>query len=168
MNFRLTIFNILTFSLFIVLFFSSCNSTKHLSENQYLLRKNSININTNNRFLKKSDLIDQLQSFIIQKPNSYFPSIGLGISFPVKLYLYNFRYKKYAKDSNSLFIKNRIVNYSDDRNFPNKIGTSKLSPFIKFGQIHVETIWDECLSAKNKRIGTSKPSVSIKNQSTFS
>lgn len=109
MNFRLTIFNILTFSLFIVLFFSSCNSTKHLSENQYLLRKNSININTNNRFLKKSDLIDQLQSFIIQKPNSYFPSIGLGISFPVKLYLYNFRYKKYAKDSNSLFIKNRIV-----------------------------------------------------------
>jgi outer membrane protein assembly factor BamA len=109
MNFRLTIFNILTFSLFIVLFFSSCNSTKHLSENQYLLRKNSININTNNRFLKKSDLIDQLQSFIIQKPNSYVPSIGLGISFPVKLYLYNFRYKKYAKDSNSLFIKNRIV-----------------------------------------------------------
>jgi hypothetical protein len=109
MNFRLTIFNILTFSLFIVLFFSSCNSTKHLSENQYLLRKNSININTNNRFLKKSDLIDQLQSFIIQKPNTYFPSIGLGISFPVKLYLYNFRYKKYAKDSNSLFIKNRIV-----------------------------------------------------------
>ena len=44
MNFRLTIFNILTFSLFIVLFFSSCNSTKHLSENQYLLRKNSINL----------------------------------------------------------------------------------------------------------------------------
>ena len=109
MNFRLTIFNILTFSLFIVLFFSSCNSTKHLSENQYLLRKNSININTNNRFLRKSDLIDQLQSYIIQKPNSYFPSIGLGISFPVKLYLYNFRYNKYAKDSNSLFIKNKIV-----------------------------------------------------------
>jgi outer membrane protein assembly factor BamA len=109
MNFRLTIFNILTFSLLIVLFFSSCNSTKHLSENQFLLRKNSIHINTNNRFLKKNDLLDQLQSFIIQKPNSYFPSTGLGVSFPIKLYLYNFRYKKYANDSNSLFIKNKIV-----------------------------------------------------------
>ena len=48
------------------------------------------------------------------------------------------------------FIKNRIVNYSDGRNFPNIIGTSKLSPFIKFGQIHVETIWNECTNAKKK------------------
>ena len=54
------------------------------------------------------------------------------------------------------FIKNGIVNYSDGRNFPNQIGTSKLSPFIKFGQIHVETIWDECMGADKKTIGTSK------------
>ena len=54
------------------------------------------------------------------------------------------------------FIKNRIINYSDGRNFPNIIGTSKLSPFIKFGQIHVETIWSECTNPKNKTIGTSK------------
>jgi deoxyribodipyrimidine photo-lyase len=54
------------------------------------------------------------------------------------------------------FIKNRIVNYSDSRNFPSIIGTSKLSPFIKFGQIHVETIWKECTNAKKKTTGTSK------------
>jgi deoxyribodipyrimidine photo-lyase len=54
------------------------------------------------------------------------------------------------------FIKNRITNYSDGRNFPNILGTSKLSPFIKHGQIHVETIWNECMSAKNKSIGTTK------------
>ena len=42
------------------------------------------------------------------------------------------------------FVKDRIVNYSEGRNFPNIVGTSKLSPFIKFGQIHVETIWNEC------------------------
>jgi deoxyribodipyrimidine photo-lyase len=54
------------------------------------------------------------------------------------------------------FIKDRIINYSDGRNFPSIIGTSKLSPFIKFGQVHVETIWDECMSPKNKKIGTSK------------
>jgi len=54
------------------------------------------------------------------------------------------------------FIKNRISDYSDGRNFPNILGTSKLSPFIKFGQIHVETIWSECMSAKSKTIGTKK------------
>jgi deoxyribodipyrimidine photo-lyase len=54
------------------------------------------------------------------------------------------------------FIKNRITNYSDGRNFPNILGTSKLSPFIKHGQIHVETIWNECMDAKNKSIGTTK------------
>jgi deoxyribodipyrimidine photo-lyase len=54
------------------------------------------------------------------------------------------------------FIKNRITNYSDGRNFPNIIGTSKLSPFIRFGQLHVETIWSECMKTKNKTIGISK------------
>jgi deoxyribodipyrimidine photo-lyase len=54
------------------------------------------------------------------------------------------------------FVKNRILHYSDSRNFPNIIGTSKLSPFIKFGQIHVETIWSESMNAKNKTVGTSK------------
>jgi len=52
------------------------------------------------------------------------------------------------------FIRDRINSYSDGRNFPNILGTSKLSPFIKHGQIHVETIWNECI--KTKTIGTSK------------
>ena len=55
-----------------------------------------------------------------------------------------------------IFIKERINNYSEGRNFPNIVGTSKLSPFIKFGQLHVETIWDECLKKKSKNIGVSK------------
>ena len=54
------------------------------------------------------------------------------------------------------FIKKRISNYSDNRNFPNILGTSKLSPFIKHGQIHVETIWSECMNSKNRSIGTTK------------
>ena len=48
------------------------------------------------------------------------------------------------------FIKDRIINYSEGRNFPNIIGTSKLSPFIKFGQLHVETIWNECMKKIKK------------------
>ena len=48
------------------------------------------------------------------------------------------------------FIDKRINNYSEARNFPYKIGTSKLSPFIKHGQIHVESIWEECINIKKK------------------
>ncbi len=48
------------------------------------------------------------------------------------------------------FISSRIENYSNDRNYPNVLGTSKLSPFIKHGQIHVETIWEECNKIKKK------------------
>ena len=36
--------------------------------------------------------------------------------------------------------------------FPNR-KTSKLSPFIKHGQIHVETIWEECKKKKKKSTG---------------
>ncbi len=54
------------------------------------------------------------------------------------------------------FIRERIANYSEDRNFPNIGGTSKLSPFIKFGQLHVETVWNECTKKNLKSIGTSK------------
>ena len=51
-----------------------------------------------------------------------------------------------------IFINERIKNYSDSRNFPNIIGTSKLSPFIRHGQIHVETIWEECSKIKIKGV----------------
>ena len=52
------------------------------------------------------------------------------------------------------FINKEIEDYSVSRNFPSKSGTSKLSPFIKHGQIHVETIWMEC--TKNKKKGVEK------------
>ena len=63
------------------------------------------------------------------------------------------RTKSFKRITN--FIKDRIANYSEGRNYPNTLGTSKLSPFIKFGQLHVETIWDECKKIKIKNIGIS-------------
>ena len=49
-----------------------------------------------------------------------------------------------------IFLKNKIEKYSEARNFPNIIGTSKLSPYIKHGQLHVETIWEETINLKKK------------------
>ncbi len=52
------------------------------------------------------------------------------------------------------FVNTKISDYSEARNFPSILGTSKLSPFIKHGQIHVETIWEEC--NKIKKSGVNK------------
>ena len=62
--------------------------------------------------------------------------------------------EEYALSLLKNFINKKIENYSEARNYPNIIGTSKLSPYIKHGQIHVETIWDEC--CKIKKNGASK------------
>tara|TARA_B100001248_G_scaffold101868_1_gene75798 strand:- start:11311 stop:12711 length:1401 start_codon:yes stop_codon:yes gene_type:complete len=64
--------------------------------------------------------------------------------------------EKFALKELQNFIDDRIINYSEKRNYPYIKGTSKLSPFIKFGQLHVETIWNECMKKKTENIGTSK------------
>ena len=54
------------------------------------------------------------------------------------------------------FIKNQLTDYGENRDIPGIQGTSKISPYLAFGQIHVETIWEECEAHKNKSIGYRK------------
>ena len=54
------------------------------------------------------------------------------------------------------FIKNKISQYGDTRDYPNIDGTSKVSPYLKHGQISVETIWRNCSEIKNKGKGYRK------------
>lgn len=54
------------------------------------------------------------------------------------------------------FIKNSIDNYAVNRDIPSIEGTSKLSPYLKFGQISVNRIMEKCLEIKNKKIGFRK------------
>ena len=53
-------------------------------------------------------------------------------------------------------IEKRIKNYGTARDYPSVEGTSKLSPYIKHGQIHVSTIWQKCNEIKSKGIGYRK------------
>ena len=53
-------------------------------------------------------------------------------------------------------ISDKISSYDVTRDYPSIEGTSKISPFLKHGQVHVETIWNECQSIKNKKIGFRK------------
>ncbi len=60
--------------------------------------------------------------------------------------------KKYAND----LIKNKIQNYGINRDYPGIEGTSKISPFLRHGQINVEDLWKSCNKIKNKSDGFRK------------
>ena len=60
--------------------------------------------------------------------------------------------KKILKD----LLANKIKDYGSSRDIPSIEGTSKLSPYIKHGQIHVGTIWRKCEEIKTKGIGYRK------------
>ena len=53
-------------------------------------------------------------------------------------------------------IENKIKDYGTTRDIPSVEGTSKLSPYIKHGQIHVASIWKKCHEIKSKGIGYRK------------
>ena len=54
------------------------------------------------------------------------------------------------------FISERLEDYGTLRDIPGINGTSKMSPFLALGQIHVETIWDKCNKIKTKQKGYRK------------
>ena len=54
------------------------------------------------------------------------------------------------------FVENRMLKYGVDRDYPAINGSSKLSPFIRNGQIHVSNIWDKCYKYKSKNISVKK------------
>ena len=69
----------------------ACNSTKHLTDAQFLVRKNSISVKSEKKISNKGELKDNLTRYIMQKPNSYFLFPGTT----VKLSLYNRHYNRF-------------------------------------------------------------------------
>jgi len=61
-----------------------------------------------------------------------------------------------ALENIKYFIKNNLSNYGENRDIPGIEGTSKISPYLAFGQIHIKTIWDECQKIKIKNQGYRK------------
>ena len=97
----------------------------------------------------------------LEKKNYFKKNIKPEKILPKKNWFKNFEKiwspsEKTALKELQSFVKNKITNYSEGRNFPNILGTSKLSPYIRFGQIHVETLWNECIKSKPKSLGTTK------------
>ncbi len=88
-------------------------------------------------------------------------SINLEIILPKKKWYKKFENFWKPSEEKALknvkyFIKNEIAKYGENRDIPGVQGTSKISPYLAFGQIHVETIWQECQAIQNKNNGYRK------------
>ena len=120
-------------------------------------------------FWKKAEqkYLDKVPSKIykIKKLNKAFSIFKKSIT-PKNILPKNNWYKKFekywkpseseAKNYLKELIKDKIINYGNTRDFPSIDGTSKLSPFLKHGQINVETIWNKCQEIKIKGTGYRK------------
>ena len=96
-----------------------------------------------------------------KKINFLSESINLESILPKKNWYLRFKKlwnpsEETALEDTKNFIKNYLSDYGKNRDIPSIEGTSKISPYLAFGQIHVETIWEECQKIKIKNNGYRK------------
>ena len=103
------------------------------------------------------------QKIIIKEKKINFlgSSIDLKSILPKKKWYLNFEKiwspsEETALENIKYFIKKNLSNYGENRDIPSIEGTSKISPYLAFGQIHVETIWEECQKINVKNNGYRK------------
>ncbi len=105
------------------------------------------------------------KNYVVKKKTKTFSLFRNSIE-PTKILPKKNWYKKFESywnvsenDSKKILndlIANKIKDYGTARDYPSIEGTSKLSPYIKHGQIHVNTIWNKCKEMKFKGIGYRK------------
>ncbi|WP_440698088.1 cryptochrome/photolyase family protein [Candidatus Pelagibacter sp. HIMB1709] len=93
--------------------------------------------------------------------NFFKNSLDLKNILPNKKWYQKFdKYWKVSENDSQKILKdlleNKIKDYGTNRDIPSINGTSRLSPYLKFGQIHVNTIWKKCSELKSKGIGYRK------------
>ena len=105
------------------------------------------------------------KNYIVKKKtkaiNFFKNSIDLKNILPNKKWYEKFdKYWKVSENDSQKILKdlleNKIKDYGTNRDIPSINGTSRLSPYLKFGQIHVNTIWKKCSELKSKGIGYRK------------
>ena len=111
-------------------------------------------LNKNN--FKKNNIKKNSKKVNILKKNFNFNEILPSKDWYEKFNKYWNPSEKEALKRNDEFIKDRIASYGETRDFPDMSGTSKISPFLSFGQINVEDIWKKCDDISEKKNGYRK------------
>lgn len=84
---------------------TGCNVTKHLGEDEYLLRSNNIEFESDKYLHNRGELTDNLYGSTVQKPNTDF----LLPWITPRLWVYNSQYKKYKEDSTNYQIESKTA-----------------------------------------------------------
>jgi deoxyribodipyrimidine photo-lyase len=118
--------------------------------------KNAEPIYLNKGFSKKNLVKKKINNYRIFKKIEKFEKI-----LPSKKWYQKFEkhWKPNEKEALQVcnkFVKKKMEEYGDKRDVPGVEGTSKLSPFLALGQIHIETIWENCNEIKAKGTGYRK------------
>ncbi len=90
-------------SILMIVALNACDSTKHLKEGEYLLRRNSVKIKSPQPITKRGELNDNIERLAGQKPNKYW------LWMPIKLWLYNNRYEKYQTETDNFQVESKTV-----------------------------------------------------------
>ncbi|MEZ5047749.1 MAG: BamA/TamA family outer membrane protein [Chitinophagaceae bacterium] len=90
-----------------MLWFSSCNYTKHLSQNQILLRENNVSVKSNTPIKYKGEMESILLSMVLPRANTHL--FDLGVLPKYKLWKYNNKYSEYQKNPDHKKILKRKV-----------------------------------------------------------
>ena len=105
---------------------------------------------------KKTKITKRKRTFTYFKNNSSIKDILPKKKWYKKFEKYWDISEKKSHDLLNDLIKKKINKYGTDRDIPSINGTSKLSPYIKHGQIHVEKIFNDCAKIKPKNINITK------------
>ena len=105
---------------------------------------------------KKSKITKRKKAFTYFKNNSTIKDILPKKKWYKKFEKYWDISEKKSHDLLNDLIRKKINKYGTDRDIPSINGTSKLSPYIKHGQIHVEKIFNDCAKIKPKNINITK------------
>jgi len=117
--------------------------------------------NAEEQYIKKFNFSKKIPRFKGKKIINDNKKILEEIIKPKKKWYQKFeKYWQVGEDQAKLllkkFINNSISNYSTNRDIPSNEGTSKLSPYLAFGEISVQYIFDECYKISKKNIGFRK------------
>ncbi len=117
--------------------------------------------NAEEQYLKKFNFSKKISNFKSKKINNDNQNILENFIKPKKNWYIKFeKYWEVGEDKAKYllkeFIKNKINNYSTNRDIPSTEGTSKLSPYLAFGEISPQYIIDECYKISKKNIGFRK------------
>ena len=106
---------------------------------------------------------NSVQKIKISKKKTNFLDQLINLESILQKKKWHLNFEKFWKPSEEValenikyFINNSLSKYGKNRDIPNIEGTSKISPYLAFGQIHVETIWEECQKIKIKSDGYRK------------